>query len=229
MERGKLIIIEGLDGSGKTVQTEFLVNRLKKGGFRVATFDFPQYYTNFFGKMVGRYLSGEFGASKQVSPYLSSILYALDRFETKEKIEKALKQGKIVVCNRYTTSNQTHQAGKIESPKELKKFLSWLEQMEYQIFKIPKPDLVLFLEVPYQIGQKLVDGKSKRAYLKGAKRDIHERDKNHLQSAQKAAKKVAKLYGWITIKCFKNKKILAKEVIAEKVWQTVRKNLENRK
>ena len=94
-KRGKLIVIDGLDGSGKATQTKLLLAKLKKEGYKTAVTDFPQYYTAFFGKMVGRYLSGEFGKINQVSPYLASVLYALDRFEAKEKMEE---DGSITVA-----------------------------------------------------------------------------------------------------------------------------------
>src|SRR6266567_7862251 len=137
MAKGKFIVVDGTDGSGKKTQTALLAKRLKKEGYKVKLIDFPQYESNFFGKMVGRYLSGEFGSAEQVSPYLASILYAADRHETKGKIEKWLKEGNIVISDRYASSNQIHQGGKISDVKKRKEFLEWLEEMEFVVFKIP--------------------------------------------------------------------------------------------
>ncbi|HLC66288.1 MAG TPA: thymidylate kinase, partial [Candidatus Nanoarchaeia archaeon] len=132
MVRGKLIVLEGIDGSGKTTQTKMLVARLKREGYAVETIDFPQYYTTFFGKMVAQYLRGEFGALDQVSPYLAAILYAGDRFERKEQLEQWLAEGKIVIANRYVSANMGHQASKIPRSKRAV-FVQWLDQLEYGV------------------------------------------------------------------------------------------------
>ena len=123
MKKGFFIVIDGTDGSGKATQTKLLAEKLKKSGRKVKTIDFPQYENNFFGKMVGRYLSGEFGKSSEVSPYLASILYAGDRFEEKETIEKWLNEGFVVIADRYASSNQIHQGGKISNSAKRKEFL----------------------------------------------------------------------------------------------------------
>lgn len=224
MAKGKLIVLEGLDGSGKATQTEILLKKLKKEGLKVATCDFPQ-YEKFFGKLVGRYLAGELGGVKEVSPYLASLLYALDRWQARDKIKKWLGQGKIVISNRYTTANMIHQAGKIRNVKKRMAFLAWLNKLEFEIFKIPSPDMVIFLYVPYEIGQKLVDHKGYRKYLKGKKRDIHEASKKHLMAAEKTALDLTKKYGWVKINCVKADQILSREVIAGRIWQAVQKVL----
>lgn len=222
--KGKLIVIDGLDGSGKATQTKLLLARLKKEGYKVAVTDFPQYYNSFFGKMVGRYLSGEFGKINQVSPYLASILYALDRWQAKEKMQKWLKEGRIIVSNRYVSANQIHQTAKIKGERDKEKFLKWLDEMEYRVFGIPKPDLILYLNIPFQIGQRLVIKKGTRGYIGGIKRDIHERDKKHLSEAQKQCFALAKKFThWREIKCIKNSKILSKNNITEEVWRVVKK------
>jgi dTMP kinase len=224
--KGKLIVLDGLDGSGKATQTKLLVQRLKKKRYKVAITDFPQYYSSFFGRVVGRYLSGEFGKANQVSPYLASILYALDRFEAKEKMEKWLDEGRMIVSNRYVSANQIHQAAKIKGKKEKEEFLKWLSRMEFNIFGIPRPDLILFLNVPYHIGQGLVIKKGTRGYLGGVKRDIHESSKSHLTAAQKQVFHLVKKYSkWKRIDCVKNGKLLIKKQIADLVWEKVRRIL----
>ena len=224
--KGKLIVFDGLDGSGKATQTKLLVQKLKKKGYRVAITDFPQYYSSFFGKMVGRYLTGEFGKANQVSPYLASILYALDRFEAKEKMEKWLNEGRIIVSNRYVSANQIHQTAKIKGKKAKGEFLKWLSKMEFQIFGIPKPDLILFLNIPYRIGQGLVIKKGSRGYLGGVRRDIHESSKSHLSAAQEQVFDLVKKYSkWKRIDCVKRGDLLSKKEVADFVWQQTEKIL----
>ncbi|MBI4653353.1 dTMP kinase [Candidatus Kuenenbacteria bacterium] len=218
MKKGKLIVIDGLDGSGKATQTKLLIKKLKNNGYKTATINFPQ-YSSFFGQTIGRYLKGEFGKAKDVSPYLISILYAADRWQKKNKMKKWLKQGKIIICDRYVSSNQIHQTGKLKTKNEKQKFLKWLDKLEFELFKIPKPDLVLFLNVPYKISQKLIE-------KRGNKKDIHESNFSHLIAAQKQSLElVKKINNWIEIDCVENNKILPKEIISEKIWQTLQKTL----
>ncbi len=220
--KGKFIVIDGIDGSGKATQTKLLLDRLAKEGYKTATIDFPQYYKNFFGKMTGRYLSGEFGKADEVSPYLASVLYALDRWESKDYILKKINEGRIVVCDRYASANMIHQGGKIKNKKKRKELLKWLAEMEFDIFKIPKPDLIIFLDVPHNISQKMVGKKDKRAYIKGKKKDIHEKDKNHLMNARKQALELAeKNKNWIKIDCMKNGKMMSVEDVGDLVWEKI--------
>lgn len=225
-KKGKFIVIDGIDGSGKATQTKLLLKRLQKEKFKTATIDFPQYYNNFFGKMTGRYLSGEFGLANEVSPYLASILYALDRWESKDFILKELEKGKIIICDRYASANMIHQGGKIKETKKREELIKWLEEMEFEVLKISKPDLVIYLDVPYDVGQKLVDKKSKREYIKNKKRDIHESDDNHLKNARsQALKLVKKNKNWLKINCVKNNKLLSPEEISNLIWDKLEKVL----
>ncbi|MEK7598278.1 MAG: dTMP kinase [Patescibacteria group bacterium] len=228
MKKGKFIVIDGTDGSGKATQTKLLVDKLKKNDHKVKTVDFPQYENNFFGKIVGRYLAGEFGGASSVSPYLASVLYAADRFETKEKIEKWLKNGNVVIADRYASSNQIHQGGKIRDPKKRKEFLNWLEEMEYKVFKIPRPDVSIYLDVPIEFSLKLLKNKSaqeRKKYLKG-KKDIHESDRKHLQDAKNSAiKLVERNNNWIKIDCVKKGKLLAIADISQIIWSKIGKVL----
>ncbi len=225
MKKGKFIVIDGTDGSGKKTQADILIKRLKKLKYKTALFDFPQYYSSFFGKMVGRYLKGEFGKSDDVSPYLSSLLYAGDRWQAKEKILQNLNEGKIVVTNRYVPSNLAYQGAKLPS-KERRKFFHWLENLEYQYYKIPKENLVIFLYVPVEIGQGLVDGKGHRKYLGGKKRDIHEENLSYLKKVEKLYQEFCKTRkNWHCVICTQNGKILSREQIAERIWEKVRKSI----
>lgn len=224
MKKGKFFVIDGTDGSGKATQTKLLADRLEKSGHKVKTIDFPQYENNFFGKMAGRYLSGEFGTSSEVSPYLASILYAGDRFESKEQIKKWLSKGFIVIADRYASSNQIHQGGKITDPQKREKFLAWLEELEYEIFKIPRPDVIIYLDMPLEISQKLLKEKTaqkKKVYLRG-KKDIHENDLKHLADAKNSAiKLIKKSNNWIKINCTKKGKPLAVEEINRSIMEKI--------
>jgi dTMP kinase len=226
MKKGKFIVIDGTDGSGKATQTKLLVKRLKANGCKIKTIDFPQYKKNVFGKMVGRYLSGEFGGASDVNPYLASTLYAADRFETKGKIIKWLKSGNIVIADRYASSNQIHQGGKIKDDDERKIFLDWLEVMEYDVFKIPKPDSIIYLDVPIKFSVKLLKDKkaqTRKKYLKG-KEDIHENDLKHLRDAKESAIKLIKKFNsWTRINCVKNNKLMNIEEVSEIIWNKIEK------
>ncbi|MFA7169430.1 MAG: dTMP kinase [Candidatus Paceibacterota bacterium] len=222
-DKGLFIVLDGIDGAGKATQTALLLEKLKAKGYKTGTIDFPRYYDNFFGKLVGRHLSGEFGNS---DPHLASVLYALDRWESKEKIEKEIKAGKIFVCNRYMSANMIHQGGRVQDAKARIKMIKWLEEMEFDVFKIPKPDLVIYLDVLPEIGQKLVDKKSSRAYTKGKKRDIYEEDKQHLIDARNQALRLVKSKKeWKKINCMKRGEMQNPEIIGEIVWKKVEKFL----
>ncbi len=219
--KGKLIVIEGTDGSGKATQIGLLVERLKKEGKKVEILDFPQYGT-WSAVFVEKYLRGEFGTAEEVNAKKASLFYALDRYAASFKIRKMLEEGVYVLSNRYTTSNMGHQAGKIKDKKEREQFLSWLEDLEYNILGIPKPDLVIFLHVPADVGQKLVEGKGHRDYIGGNKKDLHEKDINHLKEAEYAYLEVAEKFSWKKIECVEGS-LLSKEEISERVWKVVEK------
>lgn len=224
MKKGKFIVIEGTDGSGKTTQTELLIKRLLQQGKKVETADFPQ-YDNFSGAFVAKYLRGEYGTAQEVGPYRGSLFYAVDRYDKSFEIRKWLDEGKIIVSNRYVSANMGHQTGKIKGKKAQDAFLDWLNTLEYKIFNIPKPDLTILLYVPPEIGQKLVDSKNARSYTNGKKRDIHEADLEHLKNASKAYLYVAKKYKWVIIDCTKNGELLSREEIHEKVFDVVLKKI----
>lgn len=144
---GKLIVIEGSDGSGKTTQASLLKAYLEKESFSVETIDFPRYKESFHGKTIEKYLKGEFGKLDSVSPYLISLAYSLDRATAKREMNAWLRAGKIILANRYATSNMAHQSAKLPENKR-EDFLKWLLELEYKVNKIPKEDIVIYLHVP---------------------------------------------------------------------------------
>jgi len=224
MKKGKFIVIDGSDGSGKKTQADLLIKKLKSEKRKTVLFDFPQ-YDKFFGKLVKRYLSGEFGGLNEVDAHLASVLYAADRWQAKDDIEKYLKNGFVVISNRYTESNMAHQSAKISSPQKRKKFLKWLEDLEFGNFKIPRADLVIYLDVPIEIGRKLIGSRNKSAKRGSADsgKDIHEADIEYLKKTRKQYCLLSqKNKHWQKIECTKNKAILSREEIAEKVWQVVK-------
>jgi dTMP kinase len=225
-KRGKLIVIDGTDGSGKATQVELLAKHLKKEGHKVNVVDFPEYYSNFFGKFIGHCLSEQYYNFIQVHPKISSVLFAADRFESKDKIEKWLKEGNVVIANRYASANQIHQGGKIANTKKREVFLKWLAEMEYEVFKIPKPDIVFYLSVPISVVLKLMaerNMKTKRIYL-GKKKDVYEKDLEFLKNSHKSAMWLAKTQkNWIKIECVKNDVLDTRENIHAKVYEKVKK------
>ena len=193
-KKGKLIVIDGTDGSGKATQTNLLVKHLKRDGYKVKVIDFPGYYSNFFGKFIGHCLSEQYYNFVKVHPKIISVLYAADRFESKDKIKQWLKQGYVVVADRYASANQIHQGGKIANTQKRENFLKWLAEMEYKVFQIPKPDAVFYLNVPIPVVLKLIRDRNKnnrRKYL-GKKKDAHEKDVNFLKNSRKSALWLAK-------------------------------------
>ena len=224
--KGNLVVIDGTDGSGKATQAELLVKYLKKKGRPVKTIDFPRYYSSFHGGMVGRYLKGEFGGLKDVNPYLASLTYALDRLTAKQELDDWLTKGNIVVANRYTSSNMAFQTVRVEK-KEEERFLNWLIEMEYKVHKLPKEDIVIFLHVPADIGQQLVDKKNKksRAYARGKKRDINESNLEYLKKAEKKYLELVKKFDhWVRINCLdKDNKLLSIKEIHQKVVRALEK------
>lgn len=225
--KGKLIVIDGGDGSGKSTQAQLLVDYLKKNNIPVKYVDFPQYYHSFHGKTVAKFLRGEFGNIDEVSPYLASLAYALDRATIKREMDEFLTRGGYIIANRYATSSMAHQAAKFTDEKERKDFLKWLYELEYKIHKIPKENLVIYLYVPYQIGLELTKSKETRAYLKGQSQDIAEKDLNHRIQSEKMYLELAKKYKhWIKIDCVNENKMRSIESIHAEIINLLQKNFQ---
>lgn len=223
--KGKLIVIDGTDGSGKGTQTELLLKYLDQQKIKNKYIDFPRYYTSFHGQMVGRYLSGEFGGLDSASPYLTSLFYAMDRLTARDEIVDWLEEGNTVVANRYTTSSMAFQTARIEKPKR-EEFLKWLYEMEYKEHKLPKEDLVIFLYVPVSISQKLIEQKAKREYTKGKAKDINEANLAYQKEVLNLYLELAKKYPhWEVIKCTdSNGKLYSIEKVQGKILSVLKKH-----
>lgn len=228
MKKGKLIVIDGTDGSGKATQVALLEKRLKKEGYTVKVVDFPEYYKNFFGKFIGHCLAEQYYNWLNIHPKIASIAYAADRFESSKEINAWLTKGYVVLANRYVSANQIHQGGKIANTKKRTEFLKWLDEMEYKVFGIPKPHITFYLSLPIPIILKLIDernNKMKREYLK-KKKDVHENDKQFLINSRNSALWLSKtLSNFIKIDCAPKKEILSREAIHEMVYKEVKKVL----
>ncbi|MDD5606597.1 MAG: dTMP kinase [Candidatus Pacebacteria bacterium] len=215
MTKGKFIVLEGIDGSGKATQTKLLIKYFKKKGLKVQKIDFPQHGTKS-AAMVDEYLKGKYG---KIDAYKASVFYAIDRYDASFKIRKWLKQGNIVVADRYISSNAGHQGGKLDK-QERKKYFKWLYNLEYNIFEIPKPDLTIILKSSPQISFKMsAQAKDRKKVYLGKKKDLHEKDINHLKKALQAYLDLAKTAPreFKVIECIENNKMISLEKVHEKI------------
>lgn len=211
--KGKFIVFEGSDGSGKTTQAKLLTEYLAKNKIPYKHISFPRYTESLWGAMVRRYLDGDFG---KLDSYLASMLYAGDRFSASSQIRKWLVEGKLVVCDRYVASNIGHQAGKMANVSDQNNFINWLEKLEYEENEIPREDLVIYLSVPVEVSRKLMSTRKKL--------DIHESEKKHLEHAFSVYGRIARARDyWQTIECTKKGKLLAPFLIHEKILSILKK------
>lgn len=222
--KGKFLVIDGADGSGKATQTKLLVEKLRSLGYPTEQTDFPRYYNNFFGKLIGKFqTSDEFEFSK-VNPWLASIPYAADRFESKPQLEAWLNAGTHVVSDRYVSANQLHQGGKIKDDESRQQFLKDLDYMEHTVFGLPRPDLIILLDVPHQISIELMKSKSagsKKSYS-GKVTDKVEEDPEYQLNARESGIKMLADESWVRIQCSEdNVTILPIEIIHKKIWEKV--------
>jgi dTMP kinase len=220
-KKGTFIVFEGGDGVGKTTQAKLLNDYLNSKNIDATYVKFPRYDT-FHGKTVAKFLQGEFGNNKQVSPYLATLAYALDREGAKEDIQALLDKGTIVVNDRYATSNLAHQTIKFETPEEQKEFYDWNYELEYVVNGIPKEDIVVLLNVPLKYSNELLKKERDAAYLEG-KVDIHETDNEYRKKVEAMYKKMAaENKNWITVDCVEDDKLLSIEQVHQKVIQSLK-------
>jgi len=219
---GKLFVIDGTDASGKQTQLKKLQERLEKENKDYKLISFPNYDSET-SSLVKMYLSGEFGENaKDVSPYIASTFFAADRYATfKKELEDYYNNGGIILADRYTTANMVHQAGKIENSKEREKFLNWLWDFEFNLYKLPVPTKVFFLNMPPKYAFELMKNRENK-FTHGVQKDIHERDENHIIDSYNAACEVANKYNWVKIDCVEDEKIRTIDEIHEDIYSKVK-------
>jgi len=221
---GKLIVFEGTDGSGKSTQFELLAKRLEAEQIGFQRLRFPQ-YEEPSSALIRMYLGGAFGDDPEaVNAYAASTFYAVDRYASYQCVWKDYYQGGgFVVSDRYTTSNAVHQGSKVPEG-ERAEFFRWLYDLEYDRMGLPRPDLVVLLDMPVELSEQLM---RKREQSTGTHADIHERDEDYLKKCRDVALHAAKYYGWRTVSCAKDGAIRGVEDIHEEVYAIVKSCLED--
>ncbi|MBO7208669.1 MAG: thymidylate kinase [Clostridia bacterium] len=215
-----LIVIEGVDGSGKQTQTELLLKKLKDSGKKAVKLTFPN-YEGETSALVKMYLSGKFGKDADaVNPYAASIFYAADRIGSYlETWKQYIDNDTIVICDRYTTSNAIHQACKLKG-EERDKYLDWLFPFEYDLLGLPKPDHVIFLNMPPEYGEQLTKNRANKI-TGGETQDIHESNRAYIENSYNSALYTAKKFNWKVIDCVEQGKIKSIEEINNEITEVL--------
>lgn len=216
---GRLIVFEGTDGSGKATQSRLLCEHLKRENIPYKNINFPR-YGQPSAAMVQEYLDGRLGRHPgDVNAYAASLFYAMDRYASyKQDWGPFYEAGGLVIADRYTTSNAVHQASKLPEG-ERKAFLDWLFDTEYRLLELPKPDLVIYLDMPTEITEKMM---RRREAATGTHADIHEQDEAYLKSCRDAAREIVRDCGWTVIRCARDDAPRTVEDIHDEVYRTVR-------
>lgn len=221
---GKLIVIEGTDGSGKSTQFRLLTDRLEAEQVKFQKLVFPQ-YSEPSSALIRMYLGGEFGKSpSDVNAYAASAFYSVDRYASYRKVwGKWYEEGGLVVSDRYTTSNAVHQASK-EPEDKREDFLNWLYDFEYDKLGLPRPDLVIYLDVPTDFTEKMLRHRESETHTHA---DIHEQDMQYLATCRRMGRAAAEHYGWTVIRCVRDGAMRSVEDIHEEIYRHVAACLED--
>ena len=221
---GKLIVIEGTDGSGKSTQFRLLTGRLESEQVKFQKLVFPQ-YSEPSSALIRMYLGGEFGKSpSDVNAYAASAFYSVDRYASYRKVwGKWYEEGGLVVSDRYTTSNAVHQASK-EPEDKREDFLNWLYDFEYDKLGLPRPDLVIYLDVPTDFTEKMLRHRESETHTHA---DIHEQDMQYLATCRRMGRAAAEHYGWTVIRCVRDGAMRSMEDIHEEIYRHVAACLED--
>lgn len=220
---GKLIVLEGTDGSGKSTQFRLLCDRLQAEGRSFQRLIFPQ-YSEPSSALLRMYLNGEFGSHpSDVNAYAASVFFAVDRYAAWKKVwGKEYEAGRLILSDRYTTSNAVHQGSKL-SPGEQPTFFDWLFDLEYNKLGLPAPDVVIYLDMPTGQSVKLLRARESATHTKG---DIHEVDQDYLASCRQTALRAAEHCGWYRVSCVdESGQLRSIENIHQEIWETVSKSI----
>lgn len=213
---GRMIIFEGIDGSGKSTQVDKLLGFLKNNKKKFSYYKFPQYEKTFHGRVVSRFLQGEFGSLNSVSPYLISLAYAMDRATAKDSIYQDLNRGKVVVCDRYVSSSKAHHGAKFDTNKR-RDFINWLDQLEYDENNLPREDLTILLDIPVNVSFEM-------QRKMGKKKDIHEEAIGYLENVREVYLKLAKKdKHWVVVNCVENNTLRSADEIHQEVLKVLKK------
>ncbi|MEI6221128.1 MAG: dTMP kinase [bacterium] len=220
--KGKLIVIEGLDGVGKHTQTTLLHQKLHDRGTKTELISFPQYDTPV-GKLIAAYLQGEIGDKKDHPPEVAALFFALDRYQVKWQIEQRIQEDYVVILDRYSPSNLAFQGAKIENNFERETFLTWLNHVESNL---PKPDLIFYLHLPLHNMKQWIAQREQRPFETTSLKDIHERDFQYQQQVQQLYLTLAHQYNWRVISYEERKdKIKSREDVQKEIWEIVENSL----
>ena len=216
--RGKLIVMEGTDSSGKKTQVKILSDRLRAEGLKIETMSFPTYQNTKLGGLVSKYLNGEFGSKEQVGPEVGSMFFMMDRYQFRDKIRKALNSGINLITDRYTTSN-IFQAAEAEGEERFR-IWQWTKTVDS---RMAQPDIVIFLNVPPEVSDRLFAHRTVKNPLiaKGGK-DILERDKAYQERVRQLYHEIANKEGWIVIECCENNMLRKPEEIHEEIYRKLK-------
>lgn len=223
MKKPLFIVLDGNDGSGKATQSRLLQEYLEQKGIETLKVDFPSYDTNFFGAFIGECLAGKHGNFVELDPKIASTLYAVDRMESAPRVRAALEDGKTIIADRYASSNQIHQGGKIDDEQSRIEFLTWLDRMEYEVLGIPRPDTVIYLRMPLEASLKLLSEKRlKKNHALGTEVDTVESDLQYMQRSHATANWLAEREGtWRIVECERDGSIRSIDDIQTEIAQIV--------
>jgi len=221
---GKIIVIDGADGAGKATHVGLLAERLRADGLAVETLDFPRYGSNVYGSLLRECLDGKRGDFLHTDAKIASTLYAVDRFESKPLIEQWLAAGKIVILDRYVSANMLHQGGKLRDLKEIEEFLTWLDRVEHGIFGLPRPDVILYLDVPLKVRKRLkLEAIAANKHGANVRADQHEADDTHQEQAGiQAQHLIATKNNWRSINCSESGEIRTREAIHADIYSYIK-------
>lgn len=216
----RLVAIEGIDGSGKGTQAHRLRDAVTRSGRTCSVLAFPQYSETLFGRTVARYLNGEFGDLRSAGAHFAALLYAGDRFESLPRIEQFRNTVDLVIFDRYVPSNLAHQAAKLP-PEQRPGFIEWLDTIEYGVYRLPRPDLVIYLDMPVAQARSLILQKPARAYTAKSV-DLHEADGEYLEQTAAVYRQLSGGPGWQVVPCTSGDQLRTVESIASDVFERVR-------